>query len=230
MGSFILHESRATSHRVLPPAMPGNTLGESSSPVCKHFPEAALPLGEQLESFFPAGSSSPAPTAGRSCSLGPAVTRRRAPSSPNRGVHWRVLPAPSSPLLLLHPRHNTQPCKKRVGGDTASPTGLNSRSCVAPGTGTQSHHAGRRGSSRHGLGRTAAGQKAPRVRSGAPAARKPTRQRQLPWPGLKHHGGCQQSAQAHVPPESGQLPAGWPKAVLPRDGSGQSGQRRRSEE
>ena len=152
-------------------------------------------------------------------------------SSPGQCMHRRVLPAPLPPAPLLRPLRNTRPCKKRVGGDTASPTGLNPRSCIAPGTGTQSHRPGRKGSSGQGRGsRTGARPKAPCVRSGAPAARKPTRQRQPPRRGLKHPGaGGEVAADGRADARLGKagscLRAGQ-RLSSPREGSGQSGQRR----
>lgn len=74
-------------------------------------------------------------------------SRGIAPSSPGRCTHQRVLPAPSPPAPSLCPLGNAQPCKKRVGGDAVSPTGLSPRSA---GDRDAKHRPRRRGAARTG--------------------------------------------------------------------------------
>lgn len=155
-------------------------------------------------------------------------SRGRAPLLSGGCPRWRVLPALSPPALLLCPLRKARLCKKRVGWDAASPTGLNPRSCVAPGTGTQSDRPGRKGSGVHGGG-SRTGQKAPCVRAGAPAARKPARQRQPPRWGLKHPGEASAGGRADARltcPKAGSCLRAGQRLRSPREGSGQSGQRR----
>lgn len=112
----VLRESRAASHRTLPPAVPESTPRWELVPCPhgerRHVPEAALPLGQQRGSFFLAGSSSPAPTAWRNRLLGPCCDcecsqgiapllsgSARAPEGPSSAI----APSAAPPFTSRHP-------------------------------------------------------------------------------------------------------------------------------